>query len=189
MTNKVTLEYEDNLFRVRINGKTVESDKDIDKITEKFKQVFKDNTSKSNTESWESILKKVSRFNLEGLEINEDYKNIAYKDMKYFYASNNVFYLKADTMITLSGGYELFDFVIRVIIEGFNEYEKILIFCKEMIDNYVNYRTSDSTITVTSPGFSYGYLEYNFYNKKIKKGIAVENGTFDDFVKYVEENL
>lgn len=189
MTNRVVLKYEDNVFKVDINDKTVASGKDMDKIIEKFKQVFRDNSSNSAVDSWESIFERVKRFSYDELEINEQYKTISYKSMKYFYNSNNIFYVKENDMTPLNGGYDLFEFILRVVTEGFNEYEKILIFCEKMIENHINYRTSDSTIVVSSPGFSYGYLEYNFYNKKISKGIAVESGSFDEFTTYVEENL
>ena len=189
MTNKVVLKYEDNVFKVDINDKTVASGKDMDKIIEKFKQVFKDNSAAGAVTSWENIFDRVKKFDFTELEINEEYKTIAYKNIKYFYSSNNIFYVTPSDMTPLNGGYELFEFMLRVIREGFKEYEKILMFCKKMIENHVNYRTSDSTIVVSSPGFSYGYLEYNFNNHKISKGIAIENGTFDEFVNYVEENL
>ncbi len=189
MGNKVVLMYENNLFKVYINDKIVAAGTNMDSIVDKFKQIFKDNTPSGNVVSWESIFERVSRFNNDEIEVNNDYRTISYKKMKYFYASNKVFYISDNTMTPLAGAYELFDFIMELIENNFTEYEKILKFCKSMMENEIIYRTFDSNIVVSSPGFNYGFIEYNFATNKISKGTAIIHGTFDDFVSYVEENI
>lgn len=189
MGNKVVLMYENNLFKVYINDKVVSSGTNMDSIVDKFKQIFKDNTPAGNVVSWENIFERVSRFKNKEIEINNDYRTISYGKMKYFYASNKIFYVSETTMSPLFGAYELFDFVMRLIENGFEEYEKILMFCKNMMENQIIYRTFDSNLVVSSPGFNYGFIEYNFATDKISKGTAIIQGTFDNFVSYVEENI
>ena len=189
MGNKVVLVYENNLFKVYINDKVVAAGTNMEAIVDKFKQIFKDNTPTANTISWESIFKRVSRFNNNEIEINNDYRTISYKNMKYFYASNKMFYVCNGTMTPLLGAYELFDFIMELIDNNFKEYEKILKFCKNMMESEIIYRTFDSNIVVSSPGFNYGFIEYNFATDKISKGTAIIHGSFDDFVSYVQENI
>lgn len=189
MGNKVVLMYENHLFKIYINDKVVAAGTNIDSIVEKFKQVFKDNTSSSNIASWESILERVKKFKNKDIEINNDFRTISYKKMKYFYASNKLFYMSDNTMTPLLGAYELFDFIMQLIENNFKEYEKILMFCKSMMENEIIYRIFDSNIVVSSPGFNYGFIEYNFITSKISKGTAIIHGTFDDFAAYVKESI
>lgn len=189
MGNKVVLMYENNLFKVYINDKVVAAGTNMEAIVGKFKQIFKDNTPAANTVSWESILERARRFKDSEIEINNDYRTISYKNMKYFYASNKMFYISNGTMTPLLGAYELFDFIMELIQNDFKEYEKILKFCKNMMENEIIYRIFDSNIVVSSPGFNYGFIEYNFATNKISKGTAIIQGTFDDFVSYVQENI
>lgn len=189
MGNKVVLMYENNLFKVYINDKVVSAGTNIDSIVDKFKQIFQDNTPAINSISWESILERVVRFKNDDIEINNDYKTISYKNMKYFYGSNKIFYISNSTMSPLFGAYELFDFIMELVERNLTEYEKVLKFCKSMMQNEIIYRTFDSNIVVSSPGFNYGFIEYNFATNKISKGTSIIQGTFDDFIKYVEENI
>lgn len=189
MGNKVVLMYENHLFKIYINDKVVAAGTNIDSIVEKFKQVFKDNTPSSNIASWESILERVKKFKNKDIEINNDFRTISYKKMKYFYASNKLFYMSDNTMTPLLGAYELFDFIMQLIENNFKEYEKILMFCKSMMENEIIYRIFDSNIVVSSPGFNYGFIEYNFITSKISKGTAIIHGTFDDFAAYVKESI
>lgn len=189
MGNKVVLIYENNLFKVYINDKVVAAGTNMEAIVGKFKQIFKDNTPAVSNVSWESIFERVSRFNNSEIELNNDYRTISYKNMKYFYASNKMFYVCNGTMTPLLGAYELFDFIMELINNNFEDYEKVLKFCKDMMENEIIYRIFDSNIVVSSPGFNYGFIEYNFATNKISKGTAIIQGTFDDFVSYVQESI
>ena len=189
MGNKVVLIYENNLFKVYINDKVVAAGTNMEAIVGKFKQIFKDYTPAVSNVSWESIFERVSRFNNSEIELNNDYRTISYKNMKYFYASNKMFYVCNGTMTPLLGAYELFDFIMELINNNFEDYEKVLKFCKDMMENEIIYRIFDSNIVVSSPGFNYGFIEYNFATNKISKGTAIIQGTFDDFVSFVQESI
>ena len=189
MGNKVVLTYENNLFKIYINDKVVEAGTNMEAIIGKFRQIFKDNTPAVNAVSWEEIIERVSRFKNDEIEINNNFRTLSYKNMKYFYASNKMFYINAGTMTPLLGAYELFDFVMGLVQNNYLEYEKMLNFCKKMMENEIMYRIFDSNVVVSSPGFNYGFIEYNFATNKISKGTAITQGTFDDFVTYVQENI
>lgn len=189
MGNKVVLMYENNLFKVYMNDKVIAKGTNMDLVIDKFKQIFKDNTPAINSISWEDIINRVSRFQNSDIEINNDYKTISYKNMKYFYGSNKIFYISNNTMTPLLGAYELFDFIMEIIDKRFTEYEKLLKFCKSMIESEIIYRIFDNNIVVSNPGFNYGFIEYNFATNKISKGTAIVHGTFDEFVEYVGDNI
>lgn len=91
MGNKVVLMYENNLFKVYINDKVVAAGTNMDSVVDKFKQIFQDNTPAVSSVSWESIFERVIRFKNDDIEINNDYKTISYKNMKYFFGSNKIF--------------------------------------------------------------------------------------------------
>lgn len=189
MGNKVILIHEDNVFKIYINGKVVEAGTDMDEIVEKFKVIFRDNTPAGSYVSWEDIYNRVSRFKDFNIEINTEYKTIEYKKMKYFFGTNKIFYID-DTMAPLLGGYELFDFIMRLLQEGLVEdYENVLVFCKDMMESEILYRIFDTNIVVSSPGFNYGSIGYDFSTNKISKGTAIIKGSFEDFCSYVKENL
>lgn len=189
MGNKVVLMYENNLFKVYMNDKVIAKGTNMDLVIDKFKQIFKDNTPAINSISWEDIINRVSRFQNSYIEINNDYKTISYKNMKYFYGSNKIFYISNNTMTPLLGAYELFDFIMEIIDKRFTEYEKLLKFCKSMMESEIIYRIFDNNIVVSNPGFNYGFIEYNFATNKISKGTAIVHGTFDEFVEYVGDNI
>lgn len=189
MGNKVVLMYENNLFKVYMNDKVIAKGTNMDSVIDKFKQIFKDNTPAINSISWEDIINRVSRFQNSYIEINNDYKTISYKNMKYFYGSNKIFYISNNTMTPLLGAYELFDFIMEIIDKRFTEYEKLLKFCKSMMESEIIYRIFDNNIVVSNPGFNYGFIEYNFATNKISKGTAIVHGTFDEFVEYVGDNI
>lgn len=189
MGNKVVLMYENNLFKVHMNDKVIAKGTNMDLVIDKFKQIFKDNTPAINSISWEDIINRVSRFQNSYIEINNDYKTISYKNMKYFYGSNKIFYISNNTMTPLLGAYELFDFIMEIIDKRFTEYEKLLKFCKSMMESEIIYRIFDNNIVVSNPGFNYGFIEYNFATNKISKGTAIVHGTFDEFVEYVGDNI
>lgn len=189
MGNKVVLMYENNLFKVHMNDKVIAKGTNMDLVIDKFKQIFKDNTPAINSISWEDIINRVSRFQNSDIEINNDYKTISYKNMKYFYGSNKIFYISNNTMTPLLGAYELFDFIMEIIDKRFTEYEKLLKFCKSMMESEIIYRIFDNNIVVSNPGFNYGFIEYNFATNKISKGTAIVHGTFDEFVEYVGDNI
>lgn len=185
MSNKVELIYEDGQYSVLLNGKLVNSDKDVENSFGKFKQVIKDNVT-VNANSWESIESALKMYTLEGLEINSDYKAATYGNMKFFYNSGKVFYITDGKMIQLIGGFYLFNFILEMISSGdLKDYEGLLKFCEEVLEHKATYRVTESNFVVASPAFNYGACEYNFYSNKIHKGASIVKGTFEEYKEYV----
>ena len=185
LSNKVELIYENGQYKVMFDGKEVSSSKDSEESFEKFKQVIKDNVV-VNANSWESIEAALRMHNLEGLEINSEYKAATYGELKFFYNSGKVFYTPNDKMIQLIGGFYLFNFVISMVESGHvKDYKNLLDFCVNVLEKRATYRVNESNLIVSSAAFNYGSCEYNFFGNRILKGASIVSGTFDDFKKYV----
>ena len=185
VSNKVELIYENGQYKVMFDGNEVSSSKDSEESFEKFKQVIKDNVV-VNANSWESIETALRMHNLEGLEINSEYKAATYGELKFFYNSGKVFYTPNDKMIQLIGGFYLFNFVISMVESGhIKDYKNLLDFCVNILEKRATYRVNESNLIVSSAAFNYGSCEYNFFGNRILKGASIVSGTFDDFKKYV----
>lgn len=185
MNKKVSLIFEDGKYKVCINETILTVDEDIDNSFKKFKQII-DNNSIEKEVSWDTIKKELKVFNHKDLEINNDYKTVAFRKMKYFYNTGKVFYILDNQMISLIGGYALFKLVIKLECEGkLNDCEGLLELCKATLEYKANYRISESTFFVSSAKFSYGSAEYNFSTGKINKGTSLQKGTFEEFKSYV----
>ncbi|MFR2300638.1 MAG: hypothetical protein ACLS6P_10315, partial [Clostridium paraputrificum] len=183
--NKVELIYENGQYKVMFDGKEVSSSKDSEESFEKFKQVIKDNVV-VNANSWESIESALRMHNLEGLEINSEYKAATYGELKFFYNSGKVFYTPNDKMIQLIGGFYLFNFVISMVESGHvKDYKDFLDFCVDILEKRATYRVNESNLIVSSAAFNYGSCEYNFFGNRILKGASIVSGTFEDFKNYV----
>ena len=182
LSNKVELIYENGQYKVMFDGKEVSSSKDSEESFEKFKQVIKDNVV-VNANSWESIESALRMHNLEGLEINSEYKAATYGELKFFYNSGKVFYTPNDKMIQLIGG---FNFVISMVESGHvKDYKDFLDFCVDILEKRATYRVNESNLIVSSAAFNYGSCEYNFFGNRILKGASIVSGTFEDFKNYV----
>ena len=185
LSNKVELIYENGQYKVMFDGKEVSSSKDSEESFEKFKQVIKDNVV-VNANSWESIESALRMHNLEGLEINSEYKAATYGELKFFYNSGKVFYTPNDKMIQLIGGFYLFNFVISMVESGhIKDYKDFLDFCVDILEKRATYRVNESNLIVSSVAFNYGSCEYNFFGNRILKGASIVSGTFEDFKNYV----
>lgn len=185
MNSKVELIFENNEYRVEVNGSLVNKDKDLEKAFEQFKSVISNNKS-AEAKAWDDIVEKFENLNNKELEINNEYRTMSYGNMKYFYNMGKVFYMGNGQMIPLIGGYGLFKFALNVVSNG--ELDKVndfVEFCKEVMLCNVNYRVTDSSIIVSSASFNYGSCEYNFNSNKINKGASISNGSFEEFKTYV----
>ena len=168
LSNKVELIYENGQYKVMFDGKEVSSSKDSEESFEKFKQVIKDNVV-VNANSWESIEAALRMHNLEGLEINSEYKAATYGELKFFYNSGKVFYTPNDKMIQLIGGFYLFNFVISMVESGhIKDYKDFLDFCVDILEKRATYRVNESNLIVSSAAFNYGSCEYNFFGNRIR---------------------
>lgn len=189
MGNKVGLTYENKKYIVSIDGSEVERLEDIEAAFEKFKQVIKNNNN-SNDQSWLYIEETIKSFNNENVEINSQFKTVTIGSLKYFYNTGKVFYISESDMTQLIGGYGLIKFILET--PGLQEKENIESFlevCKVAVENGANYRLAGGSLTIISAVLNYGRVEFDFNYKKINKGIAIEDSTFEEFKKYVLEVL
>ena len=186
MNNKVALIYENSEYNVTLNGSVIKTDKDFDNAVYQFKQLIATTSQISETKSWETIEESIESYKDKGLEINSDYKTLAFGSMKYFYTTGKVFYISGVNMIGLSGGFDFFHFILTVASNGDTKAcQNFIEFCKNVVTANASYKVSDSTITILSPRLNYGSAEYNFKNKKINKGASIIEGSFEEFKSYI----
>lgn len=185
MESKVALLYENGEYSICINETVINTYDNIEDSFEKFKMVIKNNSVAKAT-SWDSIEENLMEVKDERLEINSEYKTIAFESMRYFYNTGKIFYIKNGEMVELIRGYNLFYFTLTMVLEGkVQGCEDILEFCKEVLENKITYGITDTSILVSSAAFNYGYTEYNFTSGKINKGASIEKCSFDEFKAYV----
>ena len=189
MGNKITLTYENGEFNVALNENVVYTDKEMEGALLKFNAVVKNNAIEQSN-SWCDIEDSIKAFNISNIEVNSQFKTISYGKMKYFYNTDKVFYIENSSMISLGGGFSLFNFVIDKINSGELENEEsFLELCKIAMVNKGIFRAHEDKIMISSPKFSYGTVEYNFATKKINKGTSSEKGSFEEFKAYVLDIL
>ncbi|MGG5461670.1 hypothetical protein [Clostridium sp. B9] len=185
MGNKISLVFENGEYTVYINDKAITVNKYMDNAIEKFTQTINNNAMPKSIE-WETIEKELDSVELEGLEVNKDFKTATYKEMKYFFSTDKVFNMHGGKMQQLLGGYQLFSFVVNMIKEKhLEDYLGLLDFCEEILKCKVTYRVTGSSFVVGSPAFNYGSASYDFSTRKVNKGATIESMTFENFKNYV----
>ncbi|WP_454054047.1 hypothetical protein [Clostridium sp. Marseille-Q7071] len=189
MEKKISLIYENDEYTILVNDTIVNSEKDFEKSVDKFNKVINDNKS-LNTRSWESILDGLKDLYDEKVEINNEYRTLAFESMKYFYNTGKTFYIKNEQINELSGSYNLFYYGLKMILkEKVKSCEELLEFLTKVLENKAVYTINDVAIRVSSPKFNYGFSEYNYINNKIDKGTSIESGDFKKFKEYVLDRL
>ena len=189
MGNKITLTYENGEFNVTINENIVYTDKEMEGALLKFNSVVKNNAIEQKN-SWDAIESEVNSYSIDGAELNSQFKTVNFGKMKYFYNTDKVFYIENNGMISLGGGYSLFNFVLKKIKEGHLENEEsFLELCKISMLNKAIFSANEDIVMISSPKFSYGTVEYNFATNKINKGTSSDKGSFEEFKDYVLEIL
>lgn len=189
MGNKITLTYENREFKVSINENVVYTDKEMEGALLKFNSVVKNNAIEQKN-SWDAIESEVNSYSIDGAELNSQFKTVNFGKMKYFYNTDKVFYIENNGMISLGGGYSLFNFVLKKIKEGHLENEEsFLELCKISMLNKAIFSANEDIVMISSPKFSYGTVEYNFATNKINKGTSSDKGSFEEFKDYVLEIL
>lgn len=189
MGNKITLTYENGEFAVSINESIIYTDKEMENALLKFNAVVKNNAIQQSN-PWDAIEDTVKLYNIEGVEINSQFKTITFGKMKYFYNTDKVFYIDNSSMISLGGGYSLFDFILKKLNSNELENEEsFLELCKVSMINKAIFRAYEDVVMISSPKFSYGTVDYNFATKKINRGTSSEKGSFEEFKNYVLDIL
>lgn len=189
MGNKITLTYENGEFNVAINESVVYTDKEMEGALLKFNSVVKNNAIEQKN-SWDAIEAEVNNYSIEEVEVNSQFKTINFGKMKYFYNTDKVFYIENNSMISLGGGYSLFNFVLNKINEGkLNNEESFLELCKISMGNKAIFSAHEDIVIISSPKFSYGTVEYDFATNKLNKGTSTEKVSFEEFKNYVLDIL
>lgn len=189
MGNKITLTYENREFKVSINENVVYTDKEMEGALLKFNSVVKNHAIEQKN-LWDAIENEVNSYSIDGTELNSQFKTVNFGKMKYFYNTDKVFYIENNGMISLGGGYSLFNFVLKKIKEGHLENEEsFLELCKISMLNKAIFSANEDIVMISSPKFSYGTVEYNFATNKINKGTSSDKGSFEEFKDYVLEIL
>lgn len=188
MSSKIALIYEDEGFLITVNDTVVDTEKDINIAIDSFKQVIKNNSDKNNIQAktWEDVLLFLKDIDDSRLIINEEYKNISFDTMRFFYNTGKLFYINSNGISELIGGIGLFHLVATMVSKGkITNTNDILDFCKDVLECKVPYSIYEDGILVASPAFSYGTVEYNFDTGKIHKGTSIEKANFSEYKSYV----
>ena len=187
MSSKVALVYDNGEYNVVVNETVIYTDKKIEDAYKEFEKIVKNNRSMQDT-SWESISSYVKSLQLDGLEIEEVYKNISFRNLKYFHNTGKLFYTGRGEMFPLNGGYRLLSFILKLVADNkLEDSEALLEICKEAMKNAMTYRVTEFSFILTSPIFNYGNVEYNFYTKSMHKGTSCDPASFETFKNYVLE--
>lgn len=188
MSSKIALIYENDSFVITVNDSVVDTEKEMETAIESYKQVIKNNSDKNNIQakSWKEILEIIKDIEDNRLIINEEYKNIAFDTMRFFYNTGKLFYMNSNGMTELIGGIGLFHLVADMVSRGkVSNPNDILDFCKAVLESKTSYGVSEDGILVASPAFNYGSVEYNFETGKIHKGTSIEKADFREYKNYV----
>ncbi len=188
MGSKIALIYENDSFIITVNDSVVDTEKEMETAIESYKQVIKNNSDKNNIQakSWKEILEIIKDIEDKRLIINEEYKNIAFDTMRFFYNTGKLFYMNSNGMTELIGGIGLFHLVADMVSRGkVSNPNDILDFCKAVLESKTAYGVSEDGILVASPAFNYGSVEYNFETGKIHKGTSIEKADFREYKNYV----
>lgn len=188
MSSKIALIYENDSFVITVNDSVVDTEKEMETAIESYKQVIKNNSDKNNIQakSWKEILEIIKDIEDKRLIINEEYKNIAFDTMRFFYNTGKLFYMNSNSMTELIGGIGLFHLVADMVSRGkVSNTNDILDFCKAVLESKTSYGVSEDGILVASPAFNYGSVEYNFETGKIHKGTSIEKADFREYKNYV----
>jgi hypothetical protein len=185
MNDRIELIYEDNEYKVFVNEVEVFKDIDSENAFEKFQTEIRYSRS-DESKAWDKILKKLESLNIEGLEINKQYKTLAFGDVKYFHNMERTSYIKNGTMIPLLGGYRLFKFAVTLASNGdLEKANDFFGFLRELSLKKVVYSVNETSVVVASPKFNYGSVEYNFISSKISKGAMIIDGSFKEYKDFV----
>lgn len=185
MSNRVTIVFEDNEYRVQFNETLISKGTDFESAMEAFKNEIKNNSAMGGSE-WEKNESQIRALEVAGVDINSEYKTMSLGDMKYFHHTEKVFYMGNGEMIQLVGGFEFFLAVLKLVKEGLiKDGNALAEFCRAIVEKNANYSLNEEAISVISAAFSYGMVSYQFSNGKMNKGTANEKCTFEVFTNLV----
>ncbi|GAA0126825.1 MULTISPECIES: hypothetical protein [Clostridium] len=189
MNKKISLIYENGKFSVLVNDTIINEESNLEKSIDKFKKIIEDNSSIQSI-NWENIVKNIKAFDNKEIIIDDKYKTMTFNEVKYFYNTGKVFYIRNGQMTELRGSYNLFYCGLKMILKGkVKSCEELSEFLTKVLENKAVYTINDTKVRVSSPKFNYGFAEYDYVNDKIDKGTSVESGNFEKFKEYVLDRL
>lgn len=123
---------------------------------------------------------------MEQVEINDAYKTVTFRSLRYFYNTSQVFYIHEGQMKALTGGFDAFKHMVEIIGAGKAENEKALIeLCIYVSEHHATFSLGEQTLYIAYGEFSYGSVGYDFRTHKMDKGTNSEKTTFEAFREYV----
>lgn len=178
----ITLVFENGEYKVLVNGNKILVSRDMELSIDNFKNSIKENAAKIEG-TWENYLTRIDK-NL--VTINDEYQAMEFENLKFFYKTGKVFYIKDGTMVQLTGGFSFFSSIVELIkTDNIKDTSEILEFCRDILEGRAIYRVSENNINISSAAFNYGTCEYDFLKRRINKGASIVDGSFEDFKEYV----
>lgn len=189
MNQQITLSFENNTYYVKVNQNVLKQFNEVEEAYTYFKSVIQNN-KKDNSMQWEILEQKVAALNVEGLQINSEYKNMTLGNVKYFYHSGKVFYIGQGKMTALAGDFTFFYRMLELVQSGYLvEVEAFASLCSELEEKGISYSLMDDCLSVSYGGFSYGTVAYRFEKGKMDKGTSSEKADFMTFYQLVKEAI
>ena len=189
MNSKIALIYENKTFKLEVTGEMIKEFKNFEEAVKAYEEKIKE-IDNSEEGKWNNLLSEVNRFKEDGLEVNNEFKSMEFKGLKYFLKTDKVFYMHNGEMIPLLGGFNFFKSTLVLLKDNkIGNLESFILFLKEVIISKVNYRLNELSLLVLSASFNYGSAEYNFQTGKLNKGASIEDFTFDEFKNYVLQTI
>lgn len=189
MNSKIALIYENKTFKLEVAGEMIKEFKNFEEAVKAYEEKIKE-IDNSEEGKWNNLLSEVNRFKEDGLEVNNEFKSMEFKGLKYFLKTDKVFYMHNGEMIPLLGGFNFFKSTLALLKDDkIGNLESFILFLKEVIISKVNYRLNELSLLVLSASFNYGSAEYNFQTGKLNKGASIEDFTFDEFKNYVLQTI
>ncbi|WP_317312207.1 hypothetical protein [Clostridium thermobutyricum] len=189
MNSKIALIYENKTFKLEVTGEMIKEFKNFEEAVKAYEEKIKE-IDNSEEGKWNNLLSEVNRFKEDGLEVNNEFKSMEFKGLKYFLKTDKVFYMYNGEMIPLLGGFNFFKSTLALLKDDkIGNLESFILFLKEVIISKVNYRLNELSLLVLSASFNYGSAEYNFQTGKLNKGASIEDFTFGEFKNYVLQTI
>ena len=189
MNSKIALIYENKTFKLEVAGEMIKEFKNFEEAVKAYEEKIKE-IDNSEEGKWNNLLSEVNRFKEDGLEVNNEFKSMEFKGLKYFLKTDKVFYMHNGEMIPLLGGFNFFKSTLALLKDDkIGNLESFILFLKEVIISKVNYRLNELSLLVLSASFNYGSAEYNFQTGKLNKGASIEDFTFDEFKNYILQTI
>lgn len=189
MNSKIALIYENKTFKLEVTGEMIKEFKNFEESVKAYEEKIKE-IDNSEEGKWNNLLSEVNRFKEDGLEVNNEFKSMEFKGLKYFLKTDKVFYMHNGEMIPLLGGFNFFKSTLALLKDDkIGNLESFILFLKEVIISKVNYRLNELSLLVLSASFNYGSAEYNFQTGKLNKGASIEDFTFGEFKNYVLQTI